>query len=41
LHVAQAGDALILMTTSRDANLGAVRLELRAAAEEISAEYSQ
>ena len=38
LHVAQAGDALIMLTTSRGANLGAVRLELRAAAEELRAE---
>ena len=38
LHVAQAGDSLIMLTTTRDANLGAVRLELRAAAEELGAE---
>ncbi len=40
LHVAQAGDALIMLTTSPQANLGAVRLELRAAAEELRTEHT-
>jgi predicted regulator of Ras-like GTPase activity (Roadblock/LC7/MglB family) len=40
LHVAQAGDALIMLTTTREANLGAVRLELREAADELRAEHA-
>ena len=41
LHAAQAGDALIMLTTSRDANLGTVRLELRAAVDELRAERAE
>jgi predicted regulator of Ras-like GTPase activity (Roadblock/LC7/MglB family) len=37
LHVAQAGESLLLLTTTREANLGAVRLELREAVQELNA----